>query len=287
MSSILSKSLENQRIVWFQNSNSYLILDTIVAIIIEKLDQQLSFKEILQWTSEQIDAPEEALNEFLENIVELYSKNIQPEKKRNHLSSFQPVQRKYNSKVYYQINDYVFLIECENEYLVSKVFPTFAHLQIENTSSFDYHYQVYEKEDKIIFLKDNTFVGDWNKNESHVFQGKLSMQIMIDIYKKPEEKWMGVFHASALSNRKESMLFLGDSGNGKSTSLALLNANGFHSIADDFVPIDIEKHVYSYPAAISVKKKSLSTLLPFYPELETTAEYHFKKLNKIVRFLPL
>ena len=30
----------------------------------------------------------------------------------------------------------------------------------------------------------------------------------------------------------------------------------------------------------------METLLPIYPELKTSAEYHFKKLNKIVRYLP-
>ena len=82
------------------------------------------------------------------------------------------------------------------------------------------------------------------------------------------------------------MLFLGDSGNGKSTSLALLQASGFTCLADDFVPMDAEKQeVYSFPAAISIKKNSLETLLPIYPELKTSAEYHFKRLNKIVRYL--
>jgi hypothetical protein len=82
------------------------------------------------------------------------------------------------------------------------------------------------------------------------------------------------------------MLFLGDSGNGKSTSLALLQANGFTCLADDFVPMDIEnKDVYSFPASISIKKNSLKTLLPIYPELETSAEFYFKRLDKIVRYL--
>ncbi|MDP5106165.1 MAG: hypothetical protein NWQ31_08340, partial [Polaribacter sp.] len=84
----------------------------------------------------------------------------------------------------------------------------------------------------------------------------------------------------------KSILFLGDSGNGKSTSLALLQANGFTCLADDFVPMDAKKQeVYSFPAAISIKKNSLKTLLPIYPELETSAEYNFVRLNKIVRYL--
>lgn len=72
---------------------------------------------------------------------------------------------------------------------------------------------------------------------------------------KEEDKWLGVFHASAVSNGEKAVLFLGDSGNGKSTSLALLQANGFTCLADDFVPVDAEKRaVYSFPAAISIKR---------------------------------
>jgi hypothetical protein len=112
------------------------------------------------------------------------------------------------------------------------------------------------------------------------------MELIQKIHKKEENKWLGVFHASAVSNGKKSILFLGDSGNGKSTSLALLQANGFTCLADDFVPIDADKkEVYSFPAAISIKKNSLETLLPLYPELKNSAEYNFKRLNKIVRYL--
>ena len=57
-------------------------------------------------------------------------------------------------------------------------------------------------------------------------------------------------------------------------------------MADDFVPIDIyNKEVHSFPASISIKKNSLDTLLPLYPELASTSEFHFKRLNKVVRFI--
>lgn len=132
----------------------------------------------------------------------------------------------------------------------------------------------------------NTIINGWKSNEIHFFQGKFSMDLIQAIHQNKKEDWMGVFHASAVGNSKKTVLFLGDSGNGKSTSLAILQANGFTCIADDFVPIDAKKQeVYSFPAAISIKKNSLDTLLPIYPELATTAEYNFKRLHKIVRYL--
>ena len=70
------------------------------------------------------------------------------------------------------------------------------------------------------------------------------MIIIECIYNKNEAEWMGVFHASAVNYNEENILILGDSGNGKSTSLALLQAQGFQCIADDFVPIDKAQDVY-------------------------------------------
>ena len=56
-------------------------------------------------------------------------------------------------------------------------------------------------------------------------------------------------------------------------------------MADDFVPIDKNKNIYTYPAAISVKKNSVATLIPFYPQLKNTSEFHLKKRNTTVKYL--
>lgn len=135
-------------------------------------------------------------------------------------------------------------------------------------------------------IVDNILIGSWDKENIHYFQGKVSMEILQKIHGKEENKWLGIFHASAVCNQKKAVLFLGDSGNGKSTSLALLQSIGFTCLADDFVPVLAKKReVYSFPSAISIKKNSLDILLPIYPELANSAEYNFKRLNKIVRYL--
>ena len=138
----------------------------------------------------------------------------------------------------------------------------------------------------IHLVLDGEFIGAWESKNVHYFQGKFSMKIIECIYNKNEAEWMGVFHASAINYKNDNILILGDSGNGKSTSLALLQTQGFQCIADDFVPIDQAHDVYSFPAGISIKKKALSVLLKEYPTLETSAEYHYERLKKTVRYLP-
>ncbi|WP_347174150.1 hypothetical protein [Polaribacter uvawellassae] len=286
MNKVVIKKIEGKEIVWFKNSNSYLVLEKIAADILLKINKNDSFESIETWALEKIDAPKKVIKKFIEDIFLLYSTNNTLEKEVLQNSEAYKAPIKYYSERYYSIHNYIFKIQFETEFHLLKIHPTFAHLEIENQNKFHFNYKIFDKNESIVFLKNDAIIGKWNKNEAHVFEGKLSMHLLIDIYKKPETEWMGVFHASAISNRKESILFLGDSGNGKSTSLALLNANGFDCIADDFVPIDNEKNIFTYPAAISIKKKSFKTLLPFYPELENSAEYHFKKLHKTVRYLP-
>lgn len=281
----INKSIDDKNIVWFQNSNSYIVVESLMAIILEKLSNNVELNTIFTWLKKEIDAPDSIIREFIDNAVILF-KEWNTVELKPYSTKIKPKIKTYEFHSFFKINNYVFFIEYENENLVSQIFPTFAHLEIGTSDKIDFHYQVYEDNDSLFLLNDGKVIGKWSQSESHIFQGKLSMQIIIDIYQKPEEDWMGVFHASAVNYRNKSMLFLGDSGNGKSTSLAILNAHGFNCIADDFVPIDNNKSIHFYPAAISIKKKSVSTLLSYYPELNSGTEYHFKKLNKVVRFLP-
>ncbi len=285
MHEIIVKEIEDKNIIWFKNSNSYLVFEPMVAQIISKIAANISVSEIETWCFKKLSVPKEIITEFVTNIYETYAKNnILPKNVETKNACFN-IPTSFYSEKQYSINDFIFQIQFETEYHESKIHPTFSHLELKESSNHNFKYTIFDNNESIFFFKNSTFIGQWNKSDAHIFEGKLSMNLLIDIYNKPERDWLGVFHASAISNGKKSMLFLGDSGNGKSTSLALLNAYGFNCIADDFVPIDKEKNIYTYPAAISIKEKSVAALLPYYPVLEKAEEYHLKKRNKTVRFL--
>lgn len=286
MNKIILKEIESKSIVWFKMSNSYAIFEKLTAEIITKIDSKIPINVIEDYCFKQIDAPLNKIKDFISEVKKIYENNSMIESNIEREAIIKNAPIKYYSERKYNINNLIFLLcyETENHELI--IHPTFAHLETTSEKEPNYTYTFFNHKNNILFFKNNIFIGKWHQQESHVFEGKVSMHLLIDIYKKPEKEWMGVFHASAVSNGTDSILFLGDSGNGKSTSLALLNANGYTCIADDFVPIDNQKNIHTYPAAISIKKNSVKTLLSYYPELEKSAEYHFKKLNKTVRFLP-
>ncbi|CAL2101967.1 conserved protein of unknown function [Tenacibaculum sp. 190130A14a] len=281
---MIIKSIENKSVVWFEDSNEYLVIEPIVSEILSCLKDNISKEEIHHIISNKIHIPDGELSKLIEDVSllmlpsEIYTDET--------IASIEEPME-FLKSIFYQINQVVFRIDFASEYELYLVHPKFAHLEIESSDVVQHHFKVYSNSNFISFLIDGENVGIWSISEVHYFQGKFSMKIVELIHQKPEDKWLGVFHASAISNGEEAMLFLGDSGNGKSTSLALLQANKFTCLADDFVPVDTQsQEVYSFPSAISIKKNSLETLLPIYPELETSAEYHFKRLHKIVRYLP-
>jgi len=287
LTSLIVKELENKSIVWFENSNQYLVLEQLTAAIVNDLFEKKEVKKIATHLESELDIPLEKAIDF---ILDIEEKIVKPNLEFNQKKARNP--KNYsspNSYLYtktYLINAKTFKVQFSNEFELSLIHPKFAHLETLGVSRPSHVMKIFNNANHIYFTLDDELVGSWSRKDVHYFQGKFSMKIIECTYKKLEDKWMGVFHASAIGKKNNSILVLGDSGNGKSTSLALLQAHGLNCIADDFVPIDNQQKVHAFPAGISIKKNSLETLLPFYPELETSAEYHYERLNKVVRYLP-
>jgi len=282
----LYKTIEDKTIVWSSSSNQYVIVENQTAEIIKRLSKGDPTALVSRELAAKLSLPISNAIELVSKIQQTFlnpkkSKNLAPTKELTNSS----IPKNYLVEKYYKINNTVIKSAYKGLKECFLVHPKFEHLQVPPTK-YDSLFEVFIKDDAIFLFVNSQFINAWESQDVHYFQGKFSMELIQQIHKKQEEQWMGVFHASAVSYAQKAMLFLGDSGNGKSTSLALLQAHGFNCLADDFVPIDAQKQeVYSFPAAISVKKNSLKILLPLYPALEDAAQYDFKTTQKIVRYL--
>lgn len=287
MHKFLTKQLEDKTIVWFNATNNYLILEEIPAQLVQQILEKKSLQEIATGLAEHLKISSQ---EALKLIYDLNDQIVIPNTTKTneeHTNEFKYVlPSNFTFQKYYKIHTKIFKVQFLNEYQLSLIHPKFAHLEIQEASKVDHTFQVLNSNHLIHLILDDEFIGAWEPKNVHYFQGKFSMKIIECIYNKNEQDWMGVFHASAINYNKDTILILGDSGNGKSTSLALLQNQGFQCIADDFVPIDQKHDVYSFPAGISIKKKALSVLLKYYPTLANSAEYHYERLKKKVRYLP-
>lgn len=287
LTNLLFKIVEDKTITWIEDSNEYIVLENTTADILKRLSKGVSVIEIARGLSKKLEVPLEKAKDF---ILDLQI-NIFSNKNLDHvdiINDYRAIKKptSYEYIKYYKINNIIFKVSFLSETELSFIHPKFDHLVIENSTVFHNEFDIFIDNNFIFLYVNNIIIGSWSSKNVHFFQGKFSMELIQKIHQKREDEWIGVFHASAISNGEKSMLFLGDSGNGKSTSLALLQASGFICLADDFVPVDSKKQeVYSFPASISIKKNSLKTLIPIYPELDTSEEYHITRLNKVVRYL--
>ena len=286
-SPLLTKTIEDKRYLWLEGTNQYVVLEHEAFTVVEKLINGVLPKTIAIHLETTLLVPFEAALNFVKELEErvLNSSITVQEKSIIELSKV-TIPDKFKVITTYRVNNTLIKVSYKGDLEASYIHPKFAHLETE-TADKETDFEVFTANDKIYLAINNKVKYGWSKEEIHYFQGKFSMEFIQAMYHKEESEWMGVFHASAVSNQQKAVLFLGDSGNGKSTSLALLQKHGFQCLADDFVPVAAtNKEVYHFPAAISVKNSSLQTLAPLYPLLNDTKEYHLKRLNKRVRYLP-
>ncbi len=272
--------------MWSLKDNQYLVVENTTAHLMHKLSMGMTIEAISQDLAQQMSLPIKESIHFVTDLKKNFidsqpsTSSAAPEGSGNVI-----IPGNFLVQKFYKINKLVIKASFESEEACFLIHPKFEHLEVASQKH-DFCFKTFTYNARIFLAVEDQLIGSWPFDEIHYFQGKFSMQLIQKIHDMQEDKWLGVFHASAVSNKKSAMLFLGDSGNGKSTSLALLQAHGFDCIADDFVPVAAHNQdIYSFPAAISVKKSSLATLLALYPELSDSKEYDFKTTQKIVRYL--
>ncbi len=286
--SCLVKHIEDKSLVWFEVTNQYLIVEQKTGSILEQIHKQVPLHDIAANLARELNVPLEKAIDFSIDIEKFYLQHTQqtPNEIINDYRDILPPKHFEYTK-FYQIDDNILKVEYASEKEIELIHLKFAHLEINPVSEVHHTFLLFTDHQYTFLYVNKVFIGAWSPKEVHYFQGKFSMELIQAIYHKPEEDWLGVFHASAVAKNGKSMLFLGDSGNGKSTSLALLQAHGFDCIADDFVPIDAQKKaIYEFPAAISIKRNSVPVLQSYYPQLAESEEFHLKRLDKHVRYLP-
>lgn len=148
--------------------------------------------------------------------------------------------------------------------------PLLSHLEhIENPNTYDHVYELFYYNNRVVLRHDGTCLGQWEENASMLIKGRFFGQMLNDMYNKTDNDWMATLHASAITNGIKTVAFSAGSGRGKSTLAALMHANGFQLIADDFVAVDnILFNAHPFPVAVSIKDGSLEVLQNLFPSLK-------------------
>ena len=282
--SIAQKISEQDSIVWLKGTNKYIVLDSNILELIYK-KSILSSKEFLAQLIKSLKVSDSVAKKIDKDISELLLEAKEVDSKRD--IKYPDIIKSCQLIHYYSFNDIIIKVCFDSEETKALIHPKYSHLVIDYLNIYDVEYKIFNNDNTFFIFKNNQFLGAWNSNELHEFQGKFSMELMCSFYNKTEHDWMGVFHASTISKNNHSIMFTGDSGNGKSTLVSILMANGFNVIADDFSPIlRSDFKTYCFPSAISIKEKSYNLIEQLHPELKSSNEYYINRIKGTVKYLP-
>ena len=269
---------QDTNIIWFENSNNYIVVnDVINNLILNKLSPS-----IYPLNTESINI----LND--QSVKEEINTLISDCNKTSDKKEIEEVDLKnFNSEQYTKIcfNNKVVKIEYENKNLKELIDPKFSHLNSDEKE--EIKYRVCKIDKKIVLFKEDKFIGSWNADEMHEFQGKVSMELTSFFHGKDESEWTSVFHGSTLSKKEKSIMLTGDSGSGKSSLSTILMDNNFSLVADDFSPMSISGNHYNFPSAISIKEGFYKSETELYKiNFESLKEYFISEIKGNVKYLP-
>jgi hypothetical protein len=290
-STVLSWPFFGETILWLAGVNKYILAEELAGKVIQRIGEKEDIRSIIRFCADEFDTSlehaEELVVEIQRHLNEYLQLEILPEKQWEGNCSVQSKRSVIASKKYYIINGITFFVEYETEEIAQLIHPKFEYLEVFMVEKPDHHFQVFNSGNKCSLCVDGLPAGSWDLEESHYLSGKFSMQILQKIYHQEENDWMAVFHAAGITNGKNCLMFLGDSGNGKSTLSVILMANGLEVLADDFLPVESTTGlVCHFPSALSVKNSAYELLFPKYPGLKNAAEYHNTALGKTFRYIP-
>lgn len=266
----LSKQIKEQQLLWFSASNSYIIVDKQVNKLINLFVSTPEKSDFISTISETTGVSPSQSELFYDEINQLLSNSAFDEEKSTPSISFDTSFRTYSET--YIVNDTTLQVNYSHKSVKELLHPQIAHLSSKKpVTNIPFIFDVFYANNRLYFFKNTVLVDSYEEKNYHVLQGNFCMQLLCIMHEKTEDEWMGTIHASTVTNEKEAILVIGKSGKGKSTFTAHAMTAGMNLVADDFSPILAKnKHVYTYPGAISIKSgafESLSKIIPGFDQL--------------------
>jgi len=165
---------------------------------------------------------------------------------------------------HYRMFETVFRLRFTDTTMASCADSAFAHLGVDADCPFDVSFDLqHDARGYFLFGKDKPIA--WCRHEQELAP-LLHGQVVADAYERAN--CLISFHAGAVSNGRECLIFPALSGSGKSTLTAALVASGFSYCTDELVLLQAQTHlVQTIAAGIGIKSGSWDVLQPFYPHI--------------------
>lgn len=278
------RRIDGVNLLWFKQSNNYIIFD----------DDNLAFFNCFL-NSKNYSSFNELVHQNypLSNTVttKLYSEFTQlTESCHKAINTEQSSSIHFSDKkwllVFYDFGNTIIKIHYSSENEKALIHPQFAHLECQQTKESTIAFYIDKDNNLLNLFINKNHLGSYKDVEYHLLQGKFSMELLCVLTKTKENDWLGTFHASTVANNHEAIMIVGESGKGKSSLTALLMANGYFLMADDFTPILAKsQEIYSYPVAISLKEGSYGLVESLFKKTDYSTSASLNTKKGMIRYI--
>jgi hypothetical protein len=278
------RKIKGVYILWFEKSNKYIVLNgdnmMVVRAYLNSNNEDEFYNKLKNSTTTSLKL---LFNEVSELLYTCNKPNKLFASKKVTLGNF----GNWLSQLY-SANETSFEINYSSESVKKLIHPQFNHIsKIQSKASPEAVFHIYLENNQLHLFTNKVHISSFPKEEYHLLQGKFAMELLCLLTHKKEREWLGTFHASTISNNNEAIMLIGGSGKGKSTLSALLMANGFNLIADDFTPVLAKTQtIYNYPSAISIKEGAFKTLESYIQNFNNLETYNVNASKGNIRYLP-
>lgn len=272
-------------VLWFDYCNKYIIVNKEVMSLLNLYLESSNESHFLRLLKKQNKYSQDKSKQFYIELTQLLEEcSIKKINKPQENSKITLLQDKIS--VAYKINDFIIQINYSSENVKSLIHPQFENFVCKQSIPNNVVFDIYQEKNTLKLYKDLQFCGAYPLANYHLLQGQFAMELLCVLNNKKEKDWLGTFHASTVSNGKSAIMLVGDSGKGKSTLAALLMANGYKLVADDFTPMLAKNQkVYNYPAALSIKQGSFSILEPLFKDFNNLPSYFTNPTKGCIKYL--
>lgn len=264
---------EDKYVVWVAGINRYLQLKEPAFQVFEQWARDVNKNDIANLCSSKYALPYDESIRFVEEItgqIQLLFDAVKQKSGFHSVESDSSQNTDYLSEPTYQIGNNFFRFIYRNEYLKELFHPLFCHQEIKTVPPVFSVIELFNTGDRDAYRINDSDACYFPVEEIDNFQGAVYMEILNAIHNMSISDWMGVIHASAVTDGTGAVIFTAPSGSGKSSIALLMMANGFNILSDDFVPIALHKPgIYHFPAGISAKKSGISFLKEYIPQIIT------------------
>lgn len=287
---VILRPIHNSYALWFVNSKSFVLLQEPAFEVYRLFAEGNPIREIKEICLTKFGHLDDDIPRFVDEIIRymLYFNNPLNAPCVSVADQLPVVPQciDFCTSVNYQLGKTKLMIRYQHEELKFAIHPSISHLETVADSALKNILECFEQDQLLVLKCNEKLTAAFDPEDFEFYKGAILQQIYSLIYDRGFNDWMMILHASGVVANNQAIVFSAAAGSGKSTISALLKAQGYQFLSDDFIASDEQGNVYPFPAAISVKVGSVKTLEEFYPELKSILpEEAFT--GKLVRYIPV